>query len=415
MAHENEFTALGPSDTHSGFPRAGFSTSASDMVYGANVVGDRCGVYGQSGSLPDSNRESQVPGVGVHGRGENFGVVGDGQGIAAVYGHANRSKVGVLGGAMRKGIGVVGASMQSLNPSEFARIPDPGNGPGTGVFGTSGTGTGVHGSSAQGVGVRGHGSVGVGVLGESQEESGVQGVSRNGVGARGDSENNVGILGRSGISVGVWGNGGVGRGVLGDSQDEAGVHGVSINSHGVRGEGTTGVFGFSTTIGSAGVLGRNNGGHGVRGVGETGVQGEGGSGVVGICSAPEGSGGAGSSSSIPFGGVVGFSSSSGFPAVVGNHTGEGDGYGVAGVGKGPGHAGVLGRNSSGPGIHGQGNYGGQFEGGSAQLRLVPGNTAGRPTAGDHSMGEIYMDSAATLWVCVANGNPGTWVRVLTAE
>ena len=365
MAHENEFTALGPSDTHSGFPRAGFSTSASDMVYGANVVGQRCGVYGESVSSVGSNRESNVPGVGVHGRGENFGVVGDGPGIAAVYGHGNRSQAGVLGSAMRGGIGVVGASMQSLNPTDFTRIPDPGNGDGTGVFGTSGTGTGVRGSSVQGVGVSG----------ESQEETGVHGQSSAGVGVLGDSEDNAGVHGRSSNGVGVWGHGSVGRGVLGDSRDDAGVHGASTNSAGVRGEGPTG--------------------------------------VIGICSEPEASGGAGSGGGIGFGGVVGLSASSGFPAVLGSHTGEGDGYGVVGEGKGSEHAGVLGRNSSGPGVRGEGNYGGQFEGSSAQLRLIPGSTAGRPTTGAHSLGELYMDSAAALWVCIAGGSPGTWVGVLT--
>jgi hypothetical protein len=145
-----------------------------------------------------------------------------------------------------------------------------------------------------------------------------------------------------------------------------------------------------------------------------GVRGEGPKGVVGICSFPEASGGAGAGSGIRFGGVVGFSASRGFPAMLGQHTGEGDGFGVVGEGKGRDHAGVLGRNSAGPGVRGEGDYGGQFEGGSAQLRLVPGSSAGRPTTGDHSIGEIYMDSAAALWVCVASGTPGTWVSVLTA-
>ena len=31
-----------------------------------------------------------------------------------------------------------------------------------------------------------------------------------------------------------------------------------------------------------------------------------------------------------------------------------------------------------------------------------------------SMGEIFMDSAASLFVCVAAGTPGTWVKVVTA-
>ena len=68
-------------------------------------------------------------------------------------------------------------------------------------------------------------------------------------------------------------------------------------------------------------------------------------------------------------------------------------------------AGVVGRNRSG--------YGGQFEGGKAQLFLKPGGTAGKPTTGAHLKGELYMDSAARLFVCVADGTPGTWKRVDT--
>ena len=43
-------------------------------------------------------------------------------------------------------------------------------------------------------------------------------------------------------------------------------------------------------------------------------------------------------------------------------------------------------------------YGGHFSGGKAQVRLVPASTAGKPTMGSHQKGELYMDSAATLWV-----------------
>jgi hypothetical protein len=45
--------------------------------------------------------------------------------------------------------------------------------------------------------------------------------------------------------------------------------------------------------------------------------------------------------------------------------------------------------------------------------LKPGGKAGKPTTGAHSKGELYMDSQATLWVCVASGTPGTWRRVTT--
>jgi hypothetical protein len=47
------------------------------------------------------------------------------------------------------------------------------------------------------------------------------------------------------------------------------------------------------------------------------------------------------------------------------------------------------------------------------LRLVPKTTVGKPTTGTHTKGEIYMDSAGTLFVCTANGTPGTWKKVST--
>jgi len=81
----------------------------------------------------------------------------------------------------------------------------------------------------------------------------------------------------------------------------------------------------------------------------------------------------------------------------------------------PGHlAGVRGESVDGPGVFGNGRIGGQFEGKAAQLSLVPGSTAGHPTTGVHVMGEIYMDSQASLFVCIAGGPPGKWVKVVTA-
>ena len=105
---------------------------------------------------------------------------------------------------------------------------------------------------------------------------------------------------------------------------------------------------------------------------------------------------------------------------------EGDGYGVVGDATSAIYSGVWGRNygvgagvrgasvrNNGVGVSGKGKYCGQFEGGKVQLRLVPGSSAGAP-GGAHSKGEVYMDSAATLWVCVAGGNPATWKKVTTS-
>jgi hypothetical protein len=84
-------------------------------------------------------------------------------------------------------------------------------------------------------------------------------------------------------------------------------------------------------------------------------------------------------------GVHGKSSKPNYGAVYGQHTAQGTG--------------VWGISANG--------YGGQFWGGKAQLKLKPADSVGAPT-GVHAKGEIYMDRAATLWVCVAGGNPATW-------
>jgi hypothetical protein len=105
-------------------------------------------------------------------------------------------------------------------------------------------------------------------------------------------------------------------------------------------------------------------------------------------------------------GVHGQSSKTGYAGVTAEHTGSA-GFGVIGLGKGTTGAGVLGRNSSG--------YGGQFEGEKAQLKLKPTGSAGKPT-GAHSKGEIYMDSAGTLFICVASSTStaaAKWRKVTT--
>ncbi len=51
-------------------------------------------------------------------------------------------------------------------------------------------------------------------------------------------------------------------------------------------------------------------------------------------------------------------------------------------------------------------------GGLAPLRLAASGSAGAPTVGAHSMGELYVDSGGVLWFCVATGTPGTWQAVI---
>jgi hypothetical protein len=78
--------------------------------------------------------------------------------------------------------------------------------------------------------------------------------------------------------------------------------------------------------------------------------------------------------------------------------------------------GVHGKASAGgTGVFGEGagGYAGAFSGGKAQLRIVPKAGVGRPTSGSFGKGDVYMDSAANLFVCVAGGTPGTWRQVST--
>lgn len=81
---------------------------------------------------------------------------------------------------------------------------------------------------------------------------------------------------------------------------------------------------------------------------------------------------------------------------------RGNGTGVVGFG---GKRGVFGSG---------GDYGGELYGGLAQLRLRPKGTAGAPTSGSHLKGEIYLDTNGRLFVCTADGTPGTWRSVRTA-
>jgi len=234
--------------------------------------------------------------------------------------------------------------------------------------------------------------------------NGVIGVSSHGGGSGlyGNNTNNVGVLGEG--AVGVKGTtsksnytaivgehtGTVGYGVLGQGKGAGvGVVGRSAGGEGVRGEGTTGMIGVSSHAGSSGVRGTNTNNIGVLGEGAVGIKGT--------------------------------SSKSNYTAIVGEHTGP-VGYGVLGQGTGLG-IGVVGRNNAGEAMRGEGRigiyakstttggYGGVFEGGKAQLRLVPNSTAGKPTSGTHSKGELVLDSAAALWICVVGGTPGVWKQV----
>ena len=113
------------------------------MVHGVNVRGEKCGIYRESDVPLPSAREPETDGVGVHGFGTKFGVSGraTANGIAGIIGRQGNNGIGVIGAVKSedlKGIGVVGVSRSPGLGSPTAPVPDPADGLGIGVLGTSG-------------------------------------------------------------------------------------------------------------------------------------------------------------------------------------------------------------------------------------------------------------------------------------
>ena len=221
----SNFTATGPPFTTFGVPDTGFSTivEGGGFQYGANVAGDRAGVVGIShppGVLPgttNSPRESDVQGAGVYGSGNTIGVFGKTVSggiarVAGVYGQDNGGQTGVLGAVMRGGTAVAGVNVSALgNPlATFDNLPNPGDGSGTGVYGTSGSGTGVHGTSDAGFGVHGSSTSGNGGVFESQEAAQIRLIPSNLASPEGQISGKGGELvvttssGESGQTFGLW-------------------------------------------------------------------------------------------------------------------------------------------------------------------------------------------------------------------
>jgi hypothetical protein len=278
--------------------------------------------------------------------------------FAAVHGVHTGTGIGVRGESGNKGV-----SGEGLTGVE-----------GVGVIGVSGSSPFAN---DVGKGVRGEGPIGVFGTSSRAEFAAVAGEHTGagfGVSGTAAAGNTAGVLGRH-LAVGGPG----GHGVRGEGA--VGVFGISSRADfaAVAGDHTGAGFGVSGTAAAgntAGVLGRHKGtfeGHGVRGEGPIGVFGKGTPGVDGICPA------SGGESGTPSGSL----------------------------------AGVRGNAQSGPGVFGAGGYGGQFTGTKAQLHLVPGTILGRPTTDFHEKGEMFIDVAGDLFVCVAGGNPGNWRKVMT--
>jgi hypothetical protein len=64
---------------------------------------------------------------------------------------------------------------------------------------------------------------------------------------------------------------------------------------------------------------------------------------------------------------------------------------------------------------GSDGVGGLFSGTRAALRLVPADSAGAPTTGDHDAGEFVVDSAGQLHFCYLGGTPGAWIPIGSAN
>jgi len=192
------------------------------------------------------------------------------------------------------------------------------------------------------------------------------------------------------------------------------------NGIGLNGFGGTGVAGSGTTYGvnANGPIGVNTTGvtHGIIASGEIGVAGSGttygvvASGVIGVDSTgttvgmnatgPIGINSTGTTNGLVATGAVGVSATGTTHGVFAigevGALGSGDDVGVVGVGAGSSAVGVS------------------ASGSRAALRLTPSTPTATPPAmriDAHLAGEIDIDSAANVWLCVASGSPGQWRKI----
>jgi hypothetical protein len=86
-------------------------------------------------------------------------------------------------------------------------------------------------------------------------------------------------------------------------------------------------------------------------------------------------------------------------------TGTNADYGVVASGSG------VGLYGKGPiGVLGDGAVGGVFQGTDASVSLTPRGSDG-PPSGSNLKGDVAVDASGVLWMCIADGSPGTWIRV----
>ena len=76
-----------------------------------------------------------------------------------------------------------------------------------------------------------------------------------------------------------------------------------------------------------------------------------------------------------------------------------------------GSANIVGAfGSAAVGVLGDGAVGGQFSGTDAAIALDPRGSVG-PPGGTNFKGDVVVDSAGVLWLCITDGTPGTWIKV----
>ena len=223
-----------------------------------------------------------------------------------------------------------------------------------GVYGyTSGSGNAVHGWANTGAGVYGTSGSGPGVTGENNSTSGVgvNGVSSFGTAAKGTTNQGTGVAGVANSGTGVKGTSTGGIGVQGITSSNVGVAGSAQTGTGVQATSTSGT-GLAATGGVFGITAQSNG-DGTR------------------------------------------------AAVVAYSPTDAKGISV----ETEGGAIMSGLSSSGGGI--------SVSAPKYNLRLLPGESRSAPTADGfaHAAGDIVETSAGELWVCVANGTPGTWRKL----
>jgi len=96
-----------------------------------------------------------------------------------------------------------------------------------------------------------------------------------------------------------------------------------------------------------------------------------------------------------------------------NSQSDGKAVGIENTGTGNGlDVGSFAENGYAIGAYGHAGIGLLAIGGRAQIRMAPNSTTGKP-GGRHLPGELYMDALADLYICTAEGDPATWVKVST--